>query len=408
MDPEKKDSLLYTEESNIEKDHSNYTTTTNILHNIAQEEDEEQAYVTSIEKKLFTYDYSEIKPKLKHVYFFPHDIKTSIKPECFAVRYDKSDAYLAGGFSSGNIILYESATGQPLKNMYLSEYPIASIRWKLSGQKPILVSVHSDGKVSQWYALGGKMLYSFEEKDNFIMCIDYDHYGNTFATGGSDNTVRIYDDDTKTLVSSLSSNLDYISHSNRIFSVCFGKNEYYYNFLTSGGWDNTIKFYDVRARKIVNSIFGPHIVGDSIDIKGHYLLTGSSDIKDQIKIWDLRTYKHLETVSFEPHNENEKNPLFVTNINSAQFSKNFDNFKSKSLPTFACGGLKKNQIRIFSDDAELNGKKYKEKVPLFKLDNLVDCVYSLDYMNNSNNITYAAGFGSIISLDMSLVRSLDS
>ena len=389
-----------TEESNIEDNHqSNYTTTTNILNNIDQEIDEEELLYSKLfdnmDKKIYNYEYSEINAKLKNIYFFPHEIKTSIKPECFAVRYDRHDNYLAGGYSSGNIILYDANNGDYLKNMYLSEYPISSLRWKLSGQKPILVAVHSDGKVSQWFPNAGKMLYCIEEKDNFIMCLDYEHSGTVFATGGSDNTVRLYDDETKTLITKMSSNLDYISHSNRIFSLCFGKTDFYESLLTSGGWDNTIKFYDTKSKKIVNSIFGPHIVGDSIDMKGHYLITGSSDIKDQLKIWDLRTYNLVENVSFEPPQEN-KSSLFVTNINCAQFSKKFETFKAKGIPTFACGGLKKNQLRVFADESELVGKKYKEKVPLFKLDNLNECVYSLDYMNTSNNIAFGSGFKLVV------------
>lgn len=384
------------------------------------------------EKKIFTYDYSNIHGQLKKIYFFPYDIKTTIKPECFALRFDKTDNLLAGGYSTGHIVVYDVHSGNTIKYMQLSDYPISSMRWKTAGNKPILVVVHSDGKVSQWYPNAGKILYSFEEKDNFIMCLDYDHKGNIFATGGSDNTVRLYDDETKTLITTMRSSLENISHSNRIFSVCFGKNSHYESLMTSGGWDNTIKFYDVRKKEIVNSIYGPHIVGDSLDLKDHYLLTGSSDIKDQIKIWDLRTYKLLETVQFEPHlkeksnkletevdskldeskdpvlTHEEKKDLFVTNINCAQFAKSYDNLRGKNLSTFACGGLKRNQIRVFSDNPgpQTNGL-YNTRVPLIKLENIPDCVYSLDYMNSSNNLAYASGLGCIFSIGLENKSTLE-
>ena len=34
------------------------------------------------------------------------------------------------------------------------------------------------------------------------------------------------------------------------------------NVLLSGGWDNTVQVWDVRAGQSVRSIFGPHICGE--------------------------------------------------------------------------------------------------------------------------------------------------
>lgn len=419
-----------------------------------------------LKKEIHNYHYSNVEAKLKQIYFFPMFIKTSNKPECFATRFDKSDKYIAGGYSTGHIVVFDTQSGNYVKHMSLSDYPVSSIRWKQANGKAILNAVHSDGKVSQWFANAGKMLYSFEEKDNFIMCLDYDIQGSTFATGGSDDKLRLYDDTTKTLISTIGNNFDQITHTNRIFSLCFGKDNSYEKLIVSGGWDNTIKFSDIRTKKVVNSIYGPHIVGDTIDLKHHYLLTGSTDIKDQIKIWDLRTYQAVETVKFEPDQNSEKN--FVTNINCAQFSKLSYLYDDKSgyINTFACGGQKRNQVRVFSnhnDNLDLesvantyynndsvnvvdneNNKNLEEKkntitpsvltkssrkslkseisaekkyfinqklglienpdkilrLPLTKIENISECIYSLDYMHHSNNVAYGSGLGCIYSLDL--------
>lgn len=45
--------------------------------------------------------------------------------------------------------------------------------------------------------------------------------------------------------------------------------------LLTGGWDNTIQFWDMRVGHSVKSIFGPHLSGDSLDICGDEILTGS-------------------------------------------------------------------------------------------------------------------------------------
>lgn len=47
------------------------------------------------------------------------------------------------------------------------------------------------------------------------------------------------------------------------------------NLLVSGGWDNTVQVWDIRAGHSVRSIFGPHVAGDSVDVVGDTVLTGS-------------------------------------------------------------------------------------------------------------------------------------
>ena len=37
--------------------------------------------------------------------------------------------------------------------------------------------------------------------------------------------------------------------------------------LISGGWDNTLLFYDIRSKEVNNYLYGAHICGDGMDIK---------------------------------------------------------------------------------------------------------------------------------------------
>lgn len=63
-----------------------------------------------------------------------------------------------------------------------------------------------------------------------------------------------------------------IGHSNRILSIKFTKDP---NIMISGGWDNTLLIWDIRDYIPLACIYGPHIWGDSIDINGDLILTGS-------------------------------------------------------------------------------------------------------------------------------------
>ena len=62
-------------------------------------------------------------------------------------------------------------------------------------------------------------------------------------------------------------------HNNRIFCAKFCKEED--SLIISGGWDQTVKVWDLRSGDPVRSIFGPYITGDSIDIHDGFILTGS-------------------------------------------------------------------------------------------------------------------------------------
>ena len=63
-------------------------------------------------------------------------------------------------------------------------------------------------------------------------------------------------------------------HQSRVFCACFNPASNYE--LISGGWDNTIQFWDVRQPFALRYISGVHICGDGIDI--------SSDGKEVLKI----------------------------------------------------------------------------------------------------------------------------
>jgi WD40 repeat protein len=237
--------------------------------------------------------------------------------------------------------------------------------------------VTADGKITHWHTATGKALHTMEEKDNPIMCLDYSKDGMLFATAGNDKHVKLYDDNTKTLLKIMKpGSFNQPGHSNRIFAVNFHKENP--NLIASGGWDNTIQFYDVRQGTIVNSIYGPHICGDSIDMKGDYLLTGSWAVKDQLQLWDLRMLKLTKNIAWE-----NDQLVYPTYLYSAEFSKN-----SVMGDLIAVGGSNNNVIRVFEDETE-------KKLPQCFSKNLASPVYTVDFSHNGKTLAYGCGDGVI-------------
>lgn len=74
--------------------------------------------------------------------------------------------------------------------------------------------------------------------DNQLYTIDYNQNGSLLATAGKDKYIRIYDEQTKSLVLKMKESGELPGHSNRIFCVKFDPNVE--NRIASGGWDNTL------------------------------------------------------------------------------------------------------------------------------------------------------------------------
>jgi COMPASS component SWD3 len=301
------------------------------------------------------------------------------KVECFSLQFEKFDTLLAAGYSNGSVSVFNIETGTH-KDMKCGEFPVTSIRWKPHAEnkpKNILLSVTADGRITLWHTASGKALHTMVEKDNPIMCLDYSRDGQLFATAGNDKLVRIYDDNTKTLLKIMKpGSFDQPGHSNRIFSVNFHKENQ--NLLASGGWDNTVQFYDLREGTIINSIYGPHICGDSIDMKGNYLLTGSWSVKDQLQLWDLRMFKVSKNIPWQ-----DDELFYPTYIYTAEFSKN-----SLKGDMICVGGSNNNIVRVFEDETE-------KKMPQAFSKNLASPVYSIDFSHNGNLLAYGSGDGKI-------------
>ena len=206
-----------------------------------------------------------------------------------------------------------------------------------------------------------------------LYCIDYRKDGNLFAVAGKDFMVKIYDDSTKSLAVTLQSagNLN-PGHSNRVFSVRFTDDP---NLLVSGGWDNTIFFWDLRESKTVGFVYGPHICGDSIDTRGDTMLTGSYSNKDVLQLWSIPERKLITTVKWDPLSSQDYEHGYLY---TAVFEKGI---KAQYM---AAGGAGKNEMHLFNNvkDYDLVAKITFPKT-----------VTSIDFANGKHMLAAACGDG---------------
>ena len=85
---------------------------------------------------------------------------------------------------------------------------------------------------------------------------------NKIVTGDSDGIVRVYDEQTRQLkVVYEGGGTGAAGHKMKVNCVKWVDE----NLIVSGGWDKTIKVWDIREPAPIRSIFGPYVAADSFD-----------------------------------------------------------------------------------------------------------------------------------------------
>lgn len=276
--------------------------------------------------------------------------------DAYCVRFSEDGTYVAVGCGDGHVRVWNARNGGMQSDVASDvatgdiPLPVTCLRWRPSLQsstatRNVILAAGADGSVRHIHATSGRILSSIKEAGNSIFTCDYRPDGAAFATAGRDKVVRVYDEQKRTCVmelskgasatSSLSYSVDFynrtktaidpsqvtsaaVGHSNRVFSVVWhpssGRLPYdestaesnlntrvantfmdsnSMNILASGGWDDTIQIWDLRAGGAVRSIFGPHLGGEGLCFSpdGKYLITGSWRPKQQLQVWDWATGK---------------------------------------------------------------------------------------------------------------------
>jgi COMPASS component SWD3 len=205
---------------------------------------------------------------------------------------------------------------------------------------------------------------------NPLYCLDYRSDAEMFAASGKDHAVNVYDETTKALVQKMGGQGSWKSgHSNRVFSLKFNPNDE--NILLSGGWDNTVQIWDVRAGISVRNIFGPHICGDAIDVQNGMILTGSWREGNQLQIWDFGSGKLIEDI---PWNRGKSASSGACMLYAAKFNI--------SGTLIGAGGSGVNEAKIFDIK--------RENAVVGTLTGLSGGVFSIDWTKND---TFAIGSG---------------
>jgi WD40 repeat protein len=315
--------------------------------------------------------------------------------EIFCVRFSPDGKFLAAGCGDGAIRVFNTNNGNLAYNLQGGSnvaLPTTSLRFRpvtaTARTKNVFIAANASGTIQHWHMTSAKCLHSFEDGDNQVYALDFNDEGTRFVTAGRDTVVRVYDEATKSLVTAMKGGLNNKltaspGHSNRIFSCkCVPGDE---NMIATGGWDNTVQLWDIRAGASVRSFYGPHICGDALDIVSGEVLTGSWRPECQLEVWDYGSGEKIQDIPW--HSQALMAAGFpVCMLYAAQFSK------EGAGRYIAAGGSNSNEAKIFDHH---NGNAVVGTIT-----GLTRGVFSVDFSPDNKSIAIGCGDSAIRILEI--------
>ncbi|XP_053550862.1 WD repeat-containing protein wdr-5.2 [Bombina bombina] len=226
--------------------------------------------------------------------------------EVMTCRFNPSGTLLAVGLLSGVIKVYSVTDGSCVHCLkddqtVIEHLPVTSIRFlpnRSDSQGDLFVATYAGGRVKFWHLSTQSCVHALHE-DRQTLVTTFSPSGKHFLTAGSSQDILVYDTETMARVSVCqpSASLTVMDgHYSRIFGLAFHPQSE--DDFISGGWDNTVQFWNIRHPHSLRKISGPHVCGDALDIDAqtNEILIGSWRKEENLQIWDAYSCQKLQTV----------------------------------------------------------------------------------------------------------------
>ncbi|CAF3183181.1 unnamed protein product [Rotaria socialis] len=265
-------------------------------------------------------------------------------------------------------------------------YPVTCLKFyankddaKTDHQK-MLAATYTAGYVKIWHYTTQQCVFTFDEKDRQPLALDFNSNFTRLFVAGSDCAINCYDFGTKKLLRKLQASdsrevMD--GHKNRIHAI--RSHPTMETVFLTGGWDQTIHYWDERTERSQKHFSGPHLCGDALDIvaEDKVIITGSWRSYSALQIWDFSTGALLK----DPFQDKATSMLYCTKYSPGDF--------------ILCAGTDKNEAVIYG---------YSRFQVIGGITNLESAVYCADIDFNRPNIIIGSAKNLYVVNDKSRIR----
>eukprot|EP01017_Pseudomicrothorax_dubius_P028162 TRINITY_DN3327_c0_g1_i1.p1 TRINITY_DN3327_c0_g1~~TRINITY_DN3327_c0_g1_i1.p1 ORF type:complete len:383 (-),score=65.79 TRINITY_DN3327_c0_g1_i1:132-1280(-) len=311
----------------------------------------------------------------------------------FNIRFNEDDKYIACTCDNGQVQIYNTTNGSlaSVINSTRGKIPFTSVRWRptigANKIKNVLVTTNAEGFIQHWHLHSDKCLSTVTEEgitDSQLFGLDYNCDATKFAAVGGHPTLRIYDEYTRTLDMSLTGEACVVpGHTSRVYCAKFDRERPY--LVVTGGWDFRVIVWDLREKSPIDSIYGPLICGDGIDICDDQILTSSWTDANQLQLYDLGTRKLIQTIDWMAGPKTYSDPVFLY---SGQFSK------IDGTVILGCGS-NTNEAKLFDQETG-----YKHIATITDISREINTV---DFANKGGFFALAGGDGYLRMFNLNLL-----
>ena len=299
-------------------------------------------------------------------------------------KFNQNGEYIVSCYSNGQIELYNADKLGYICNLEDSEEETKKavctmVKFKPSDVTESVVAVDVKGEIRRYSILDQKQTESIkteEGENNRLFALDYSSDGLTFATGGTDHFVRIYDDATMKLKGVMDPFYTGKSgHDNRIFWVKYNTQDP--NLLCSSGWDSTIIVHDIRKKGPVLGMLGAYVCGDALDFNGKDIISGSYRLENQLEVYDTRKIDKSQDISWDGTRFDTEAPTRIFCLARTHL----DSINNVLI----AGGWDSNELHIFNNSFE----------SVVRLTDISRSIFTCDISHNSQDFLFAGGDGVI-------------
>ncbi|CAF0988850.1 unnamed protein product [Rotaria sp. Silwood1] len=283
-------------------------------------------------------------------------------------KYSPIGDVFAVGLGNGTIKVYS----KPGQFQYVltdddtktRRYPVTCLKFygnkddaKVDHQK-MLAATYTAGYVKVWHYPTQQCVFTFDEKERQPLALDFNCNYTRLYVAGSDCVINCYDFATKKLLRKLQAsesreNMD--GHKNRIHAI--RSHPAMETVFLTGGWDETVHYWDERAPHSQKHFAGPHLCGDALDIIAEHqvILTGSWRRNSTLQIWDFSTGELIK----DAFQNNATSMLYCTKFSPKEYILCAGNDKNEAIIydysiLQMVGGITDLENAVYCADTDVN------------------------------------------------------